>query len=288
MNTFCAHTQINACVERLLPVAHLLCDPNNEISINGGRVWVDPGSGDMQDTGITIAESAIHTAIRLLVAADGGYLDPEAPFATLTLACGARFHGALRPVSSEARISIRRHPQIIRSFLDFGTQEQAELCERTILDKKNILLAGATSSGKTSCLNSLIAIVPPDERLAVVQEAPELIIRHANVIHGYASEGVDIQRHIREFLRDRPDRIIVGEVRGAEAKDAIEAAATGHGGLLCTIHANSAREALTRLARLANYPTAGAVIAETIHLVLFLQRLRDGRRRITEVFAPSN
>jgi Flp pilus assembly CpaF family ATPase len=238
----------------------------------------------MEDTGIRIPESAIHTAIRLLVAAYGGYLDPGAPFATLTLACGARFHAALRPVSDQPRISIRRHPQIIRPFLDFGTPEQAELCERAVMEKKNLLLAGATSGGKTSCLNSLIALIPPAERLAVVEEAPELIIRHTNVIHGYASETVGIQRHLREFLRDRPDRIIVGEVRGAEAKDAIEAAATGHGGLLCTIHANSAREALTRLARLANYPTAETVIAETIHLVLFLERLRDGRRQITEVF----
>ena len=106
---FCENPIINAHVERLLPISHLLCDPNNEVSINGGRVWIDPGSGDMQDIGIIIVDSAVHTAIRLLVAANGGYLDPGAPFATLTLACGARFHAALQPVSDEPRISIRRH-----------------------------------------------------------------------------------------------------------------------------------------------------------------------------------
>ena len=108
-----------------------------------------------------------------------------------------------------------------------------------------------SNTGKTTLVNALLNLIPLSERLLIIEDAGEIQARAGNVVRRFATNGADLKRHVFESLRDRPDRIIIGEVRGSEARDMLEAAATGHAGGLSTIHANSCDEALTRLARLA-------------------------------------
>src|SRR5208282_2244260 len=143
---------IEAEVTRLLPLGAWLRDPNaKEISLNNGRAYVDWGrSGAMQNIGVSIPESAVRAAIRLLVAASGGYLDPAAPFANLTLACGARLHAALAPVADEAQVSIRLHAGIGRPITNFMTDPQVGLVTEAIAARKTVIVGGPTSAGKST------------------------------------------------------------------------------------------------------------------------------------------
>ncbi len=290
MNLYCMTSVLEETVRRLLGarVTELLCDKavqevsaNHEATNNVGCVFADYSEGPMHATGATIPAEAIEAATRILASEVSKSLDPEAPFLNRVLAAGFRYHAALAPVSDGPRFSIRTHQRILRPLSDFMSVEQVEFVREAVRARKNILVGGGTSSGKTTLLNAMIAEIPIVERLMILEDEPELQVREGNVTRGRATAKANLSRHVSETLRDRPDRIIVGEVRGPEAYDMLDAFSTGHSGGLATIHANGAAEVLTRLARLAKCDQQ--LINEAVDLVLYVERLPDGRRAITQI-----
>jgi Flp pilus assembly CpaF family ATPase len=280
---FTTNPVIEAHVERLMPIVPILTDPSvQEFSINsGGRGYIDRGVGPMERSDIVIPDAAIRTVIRLLLAANGAYLDPDASFANLTLACGARFHGAVPPVSDEAQVSIRTHRRILRQLLAFMAPEQIDKIIKAIKARKSIVIGGATSSGKTTLLNSLLNEIPHDSRLVVIEDQPELQFAEGrNLVRRFASDAADIKRHVFESLRCRPDWLIVGETRDASARDLLDAARTGHPGM-STVHASSAEGIITRLMSLANCDRE--FVREAVDVVLFIERMPNGQRTVTQI-----
>ncbi|HVN90974.1 MAG TPA: ATPase, T2SS/T4P/T4SS family [Candidatus Binataceae bacterium] len=268
-------------------VAELLSDRamqevagNYVAALDAVRVFADYGAGPMRDTGATIPAVAIEAASRLLASDVNKVLDPAVPFLNRVLASGFRYHYAGYPVSDGARFSIRTLHRILRLLSDFMTVEEERLIRNAILANKTILVGGGTSSGKTTLLNAMIAAIPVEERLMILEDEPELQVREGNVMRGQATAKADLGRHVFETLRDRPDRIIVGEVRGPEAYAMLDAFSTGHTGF-ATMHANGAAEVLTRLARLAQCDQQ--LISEAIDLVIYVERQPDGRRIVTQI-----
>jgi len=242
----------------------------------------DLGNGPMVALGHTLQAVSVITGTRLLATRAGKSLNPRAPFLNRVLACGFRYHAVLPPSSDGPSFSIRSHHRRDWQLGHFDmTPAERRAIERAIIEQQTILISGRTNSGKTSLLNALLALVPPQERLLVIEDEPELQIRPGrNVTRRRATEAADLKRHIIEALRDRPDRLICGEIRGAEAADVLEAAATGHSGA-STIHAGSVDEAISRLQRLAK--CVRELVSAAVDMVIQVERKPDGRRAITEI-----
>ena len=277
----------------------LLDDPEvSEIMINGpGNVWVERGGRlEPHDApGLTAAwlhRAAIHIARPL-------GLDPAArPILDARLGDGSRVAICTPPAAPEVAITIRRFGGRAFSAEDLvtmGSLPEAVLrsARTTLASRRNILVSGGTGSGKTTLLNALIELLPEDERIVAIEDTLELRIDRANCVRFEAgaigSEApVSIRDLVRHALRHRPDHIVVGEVRGAEAADLLQALNTGHGGSLTTVHANNARSALSRLASCA-MQAEGALpwevtcrgVVDGISLVLHITRQR-GRRFVEE------
>jgi type IV secretion system protein TrbB len=244
------------------------------------RLFIDDGGGQMRLLDATLEPNTIVTVTRMLATLDGQSLDPAAPFLSITLAGGFRWHSVLPPSADGASVSIRVHPRLIRGLGHFMTEAQQEFVKAAIARRETIVISGTTSSGKTTLANAVINLMPADERLLVIEDTPELQIRPGNVTRRRTTGPADLARHVREALRDRPSRIIIGEVRGAEAADILEAASTGHPSL-STIHAGNIPEALTRLQRLARCDRA--LVTEAIDLAIQLERQPDGSRSVTDI-----
>ena len=277
----------------------LLEDPEvSEIMINGpGNVWVERGGRlePHEAPGLTAAwlhRAAIHIARPL-------GLDPAArPILDARLGDGSRVAICTPPAAPEVAITIRRFGG--RAFSPEDLVRMGSLPEdvlrsarTTLAARRNILVSGGTGSGKTTLLNALIELLPEDERIVAIEDTLELRIDRANCVRFEAgaigSEApVSIRDLVRHALRHRPDHIVVGEVRGAEAADLLQALNTGHGGSLTTVHANNARSALSRLASCA-MQAEGALpwevtcrgVVDGIALVLHITRQR-GRRFVEE------
>jgi Flp pilus assembly CpaF family ATPase len=289
MPLFCAHPALEATIRRILgPIVceYLTAPTTQELSANfvaeGSQcqLFLDNGAGVMRALGAVLAPSAIITVSRMLATIDGQSLNRNAPFLSVTLAGGFRWHSVLDPSADGPSFSIRAHPRVIRSLGDFMTAPQQDLVKKAVAWRWTILISGGTSSGKTTLANAVINIIPADERLVAIEDTPELQIRPGNVTRRRTTEPADLARHVREALRDRPSRIIVGEVRGPEAADMLEAASTGHPSL-STIHADSIEEALARLQRLARCDRA--LVTQAIDLAIQLERQSDGSRAVTEI-----
>ena len=277
----------------------LLGDPEvSEIMINGpANVWVER-AGKLEPheaPGLTAAwlhRAAIHIARPL-------GLDPAArPILDARLGDGSRVAICTPPAAPEVAITIRRFGGRAFSAEDLvtmGSLPEAVLrsARTTLASRRNILVSGGTGSGKTTLLNALIELLPEDERIVAIEDTLELRIDRANCVRFEAgaigSEApVSIRDLVRHALRHRPDHIVVGEVRGAEAADLLQALNTGHGGSLTTVHANNARSALSRLASCA-MQAEGALpwevtcrgVVDGISLVLHITRQR-GRRFVEE------
>jgi P-type conjugative transfer ATPase TrbB len=253
-------------------------------------LFTDTGSGPMRRAGIVLDARRVEAAIRFLAAASGKAIDSAAPFLNLVLPNGARFSACLPPASDGPTFSIRLHWRALRPLSDFVEASwQLDVIDEAISHRDNIVAVGATAAGKTTLLNALIARLielSPDERLGVVEDEPELRIEASNAIRRIARGAADMRRHVREMLRMRPDRIIVGEVRGHEALDLLKAWNTGHSGGFTTTHANSARAALLRLESLleeAGIPANPRLVAESVNVLIFISRRPDGARRIVEI-----
>ena len=292
-------------VEGLGPVARLLRDPTvSDILVNGPHeVWVDR-FGRLEKTGVRFDDEAhLRRILRRMVATQGRRLDESSPHVDLRLPDGSRLNAVLSPVSLRGSVvSIRRVRESAyrrEEVVAFGTLDAAtaDLLTNAVRLRRNIVISGGAGVGKTTLLNALSRFIPDDQRVVTIEETAELRLDHPHVIALEArpanvegAGGIDVRTLVRNALRMRADRIVVGEVRGGEAFEMLQAMHVGHDGSLTTIHASSARDALRRLETLVHVgggeipaQAVRELIASTVHLVAQLARLPDGSRRLVHL-----
>ena len=206
-----------------------------------------------------------------------------------------RFTGHLPPIVAAPEIAFRKPAEIVYMLADYErdgiiTAQQRELLRQAVINRKNIIIAGAMGSGKSTLANALIAEIPPETRVGTIEDTYELQVRLPNRSQLHTTSTIDLRRLVRTALRLQLDRIIVGEVRGAEALDLLKAWNTGCSGGIATIHANSAKAALLRLSSLiqeAGVPEQPQLIAEAVDLIVFIElengEHRRAQRRVTEI-----
>jgi pilus assembly protein CpaF len=287
------------------PLEPLLADPEiNDILVNGfNSVWVDR-NGRLQETSIRFSseEHLLHV-INRIVARVGRRVDESSPIVDARLPDGSRINAIIPPLSLEGPVlSIRRfrptpfHMEDLVARGAFSTQI-SEFLRYAVAARLNILISGGTSAGKTTLLNVLSENISDSERIVTIEDTAELRLQQRHVIRlesrpaNIEGRGAINQRElVKNALRMRPDRIVVGEVRGAEALDMLQAMNTGHEGSLTTVHANSARDALSRietLVLLAGVELSQRSIREQIgsafDLIIQIKRLPDGARRVVSV-----
>jgi pilus assembly protein CpaF len=287
----------------LRPIAHLILDPAiTEVMVNGsGRIFIEREGRVEAVDGVTVREQNLRVAVRNLARALGDDISDEQPLLDSRLPDGSRVAAVLPPVSLGGTTLTIRKFQSRRYTADelvrIGTltADQLEAIRQAMQARHNILISGGTGTGKTTLLNALTAFLPPADRLVVIEDIAELQLESVNVVRFEARReqaglpAITIRDLLRATLRHRPDRILVGEVRGGEAFDLLQALNTGHSGTLSTIHANSAEQALRRFASCVlqsgvdlPYAAIRHGIAEGIQHVAHLER-RNGRRVLTEL-----
>ena len=278
------------------PLQPLLDDPTvTDVLVNGpDAVWVDRGSG-LERAGVRFRDDDAVRALAVRLAASAGRrLDAAVPFADAQLSGGLRLHAALAPVAGPGTcVSLRAHRRggfPVRAFCpDDAVEEVLHAC---VAARLALLVSGGTGTGKTSMLDALLGHVDPRERVVIVEDAGELAPALPHVVRLAArppnvegAGGIDLRQLVREALRMRPDRIVVGEVRGAEIGDLLLALNTGHDGGATTVHANGAHEVPARLEALggiADLPRAAlhSQVAAALDVVIHLART-DARRVVT-------
>jgi pilus assembly protein CpaF len=287
------------------PLEPLLRDDSvTEIMVNTpDRVYVERG-GKLELSGVHFVDNShVLRIIDKIVSQVGRRVDEASPMVDARLPDGSRVNAIIPPLAlSGPTLTIRkfsRDPYTMNDLISFGslTPKSAQFLAACVKGKLNILISGGTGTGKTTTLNAMSAFIPGDERIVTIEDAAELQLQQDHVITlesrppNIEGQGeIKIRELVRNALRMRPDRIIVGEVRGAETLDMLQAMNTGHEGSLTTIHANTPRDALSRLETLVM--TAGVElphraireqIASAFDLLVQIQRLVDGSRRITHV-----
>jgi pilus assembly protein CpaF len=287
------------------PLEVLLADPAvEEVMVNGpGRVYVERG-GRIEATGVCFAdEEDLRNAIERILAPLGRRVDELSPMVDARLADGSRVNVVIPPLAIDGpAISIRRFGAQRpgpAELVVLGTLNEAQrsLLGEAVAARRSVLISGGTGSGKTTMLNALSSFIAPTERVVTIEDAAELRLQQPHVVRlesrpdGVEGRGeVTIRDLLRNALRMRPDRIVIGEVRGPEALDLLTALNTGHDGALSTVHANSPADALSRLETLALMAGVGlphAAVAEQVQrgidLVVHLQRRPDGSRQVTDI-----
>jgi pilus assembly protein CpaF len=287
------------------PLEPLLRDDSvTEVMVNGAdRIYIER-NGKIQQAGVTFVDDAhLLRIIDKIVSQVGRRIDEASPMVDARLPDGSRVNAIIPPLSLRGpTLTIRkfsRDPYTMDDLINFGTltPKAAHFLAACVQGKLNMLISGGTGTGKTTTLNALSAYVPGDERIVTIEDAAELQLQQEHVITLEARpaniEGqgeVKIRELVRNALRMRPDRIIVGEVRGPETLDMLQAMNTGHEGSLTTIHANAPRDALARLETLVL--TAGVdlplraireQVASAFDILVQISRLVDGSRRISHV-----
>ncbi|UFU07134.1 TadA family conjugal transfer-associated ATPase [Ruania halotolerans] len=277
----------------------LLDDPQvSDVVVNGdGSVWVDRGSGLRAVPGRLRAVRELATR---LAAASGQRLDDAAPVAEGRLPDGTRLHALLPPLCAEGAVLSLRTMRTRAFGLDelrasgMLDDRSAQVLERLVQVRANVLVSGATGTGKTTLVASALSLVPPGERIICIEEAAELAPDHPHVLHlqvrrpnVQGAGEITLPDLVRTAMRMRPDRLVLGECRGAEVREVLGALNTGHDGGWATVHANAARDVPARLVALGALagmsPATVAVQARSaVHAVVHLVR-REGRRRLTEV-----
>jgi type IV secretion system protein VirB11 len=277
-------------------IAAALADPLViEVMVNpDGALRLDRLGGGRCDAGAILEAAQVERIIRLVASHARTEVHGTAPIVSAELPphadglAGERFEGLLPPVSTGPCFSIRKPAARIYTLADYVSDgimgaETARLLSLAVVDRRNILVAGGTSSGKTTLANALLAeLGPRDERVILIEDTRELQCGAADTVALRTRPGVvSMADLVRSTLRLRPDRIIVGEVRGGEALDMLKAWNTGHPGGIATVHANSARSALYRLEQLMQEAVVAVprrLIAEAIDLVVFIAGRGTGRR----------
>ncbi len=258
-----------------------------------GRLWIDRLSGGLEDSGRTMSAADGERIVRLVAHHVGAEVHPGSPRVSAELPeTGERFEGLLPPVVAAPAFAIRKPAVAVFTLDDYAaagimTAGQAAVLCAAVAARKNILVAGGTSTGKTTLTNALLAeIAGTTDRVVLIEDTRELQCRAPNLVALRTKDGVaSLSDLVRSSLRLRPDRIPIGEVRGAEALDLLKAWGTGHPGGIGTIHAGTALGALRRLEQLiqeAVVTVPRALIAETIDLVAVL-RGRGSERRLAEL-----
>lgn len=278
------------------PLAPLLRDPEvTDVLVNGHEVWVDRGAGLCRSPIDVGGGAQVRRLAQRLAAAVGRRLDDSSPFADVRLADGTRLHAVLPPVATSGPYlslrTFRQRPFTLADLVVAGTvaEPAAPLLAAVVSARLPYLVSGGTGCGKTTLLATLLSQVPPDERIVLVEDSAELRPRHPHVIGLQARvpnvEGagaVGLRELVRQALRMRPDRIVVGECRGEEVADLLAALNTGHEGGAGTLHANTAADVPARLEALGllgGLPRAvlHAQVAAALQVVLHLRRVA-GRR----------
>ena len=287
------------------PLAPLLLDAAiGEVVVNGpADIWVElDGQLRPVDTRFRDSLELRRTAVRL-VAACGRRIDDATPFVDARLPDGSRVNVVLPPLAVDGPlITIRRFGAASLRFGDLRARGAiddagAERILGLVRDRRNILISGGTATGKTTLLSAITGLIGDGERIVTVEDAAELAVQARHVARLEARpanvEGrgaVDVRQLVRNALRMRPDRLVVGEVRGGEALDLLLAMNTGHDGSLATIHANGPEDALRRLETMAlmgdvdvPHSAVREQIATAVHAVIHLVRDADGTRRVTDI-----
>jgi type IV secretion system protein VirB11 len=294
------------------PVLDALADPCViEVMLNpDGRLWIDELGIGMRDTGIRIPAAQAENLLGTVAATLGCVITPERPILEGELSLdGSRFCGLLPPVVLGPAFCIRKAAALVYSLDDYVREGildgsvhadvisldrptasgHADALRHAIRTRQNILVVGGTQSGKTTLANGLLhemsQAVGTSQRVLTIEETRELRCTVPNCVALRTTETVDMTRLVRTALRLRPDRIIVGEIRGAEALAMLKAWNTGHPGGIATVHANDAYAGLIRLEQLvqeANVPPQPALIAEAVDLIVVIVRMQTGRK-ITEL-----
>jgi pilus assembly protein CpaF len=287
------------------PLEQFLNDASvTEVMVNGGDMIYVERAGVIQETKVRfISEDHLRRVIERIVSSVGRRIDEASPMVDARLADGSRVNVIVPPLSLDGSIlTIRKFakdPFKAHDLVQMGTMTDhvSSVLSATVEGGMNILVSGGTGTGKTTMLNVLSSFVPADERIVTIEDAVELQLHQDHVIRLEARppniEGhgqITIRDLVRNALRMRPDRIIVGEVRGAEALDMLQAMNTGHDGSLSTVHSNSPRDALARLETMVlmagfDLPTRAIreQIASALNLIVHVERFRDGARRISHV-----
>jgi pilus assembly protein CpaF len=287
------------------PLEELLADPAvEEVMVNGHeRIYVER-AGRIERSDVAFeSEQALRDAIERILTPLGRRVDELSPMADARLEDGSRVHVVIPPLAVDGpSMSIRRFSAVRptpRDLVELGTltEELHDQLSAAVAARRSILVSGGTGSGKTTLLNALSAFIDPEERVITIEDAAELRLRQLHVVRLESRpanvEGrgrIAIRELLRGALRMRPDRIVIGEVRGGEALDLLMALNTGHEGALSTVHANSPEDALRRIETLALMAGVGLPheaireqLGRGLDLVIHLARLSDGSRRVVEV-----
>jgi pilus assembly protein CpaF len=287
------------------PIEPLLADDTvSEIMVNGPReVWIER-EGRLHRTTVRFADDHhVRRIINKIVGQVGRRIDESSPMVDARLPDGSRVNAVLPPLSlSGPLLTIRKFSKQrldLEDMLRLGTltQESVDFVEAALKAELNTLISGGTGSGKTTLLNAMSTVISDDERIVTIEDAAELRLNQRHVLRlesrpkNVEGQGeIPIRELVRNSLRMRPDRIIVGEVRGAEALDMLQAMNTGHDGSLSTIHANSPRDALGRVETMVlmaglEFPMRAVrqQLSSALDLIVHIERFADGARRVTSI-----
>lgn len=295
------------------PLESLMTDPEiSDILVNNSREVYIERHGRLELTSTVFADDAhLLRIIQRIVSRVGRRIDEVSPMVDARLADGSRVNAVVPPLALNGpKLSIRRfgaeHLKLERLLENGSVSEaMAEFLQAAVASRISFLIAGGTGAGKTTLLNALSAAIPFDERIVTIEDSAELLLQHPHIVSMETrqsnSEGVgevSARELVRNSLRMRPDRILVGEVRGPEALDMLQAMNTGHEGSLTTIHANDTRDALARLemmVAMSGFELPNKVVREYvaagIKLIVHLSRLKGGVRkvmRISEIVSASD
>src|SRR5437763_8695921 len=300
------HPAFRLILPYLRPIERLILDPEiSEIMVNSPNdVFIEKHGILEKVQDVTISADQLRVAVQNIARSLGDDISEEKPILDSRLPDGSRIAAVLPPCSIHGiTLTIRKFNTrsfTIEDLIRIGTitEPMAVLLRNAIIERKNILISGGTGTGKTTLLNILADFIPDEDRLLVIEDTAEIHIRKPNLVRfearrqqGPKIPAVTIRDLLKASLRHRPERTILGEIRGEEAFDLLQALNTGHSGSLSTIHANSARQALSRLASCVlqsgielPYKAIKASIADSINLLVHVER-RHGSRRIQEILS---
>jgi pilus assembly protein CpaF len=287
------------------PLEPLMKDPTiNDILINGHENCFVERRGKLEQIHVPFKdEEHLLRIIGKIVAAVGRRVDESQPMVDARMLDGSRFNAAIRPVGVDGPlVSIRKFSKQklgLHKLIEFGaiTQNMAEVLAAAVHARKTTIISGGTGTGKTTMLNALSAFIPEDERLITIEDAAELQLQQPHVAR-METRPANVEGHgeirqrdlVKNALRMRPDRVILGECRGEEAFDMLQAMNTGHEGSMATIHANTPRDAISRLEQMLGMTgmpmtvqSIRSQISSAIEIIVQLTRLADGKRKVTSV-----
>lgn len=287
------------------PIQPLLEDPDiSEVMVNGPKKVFIEKNGKLTKSAVTFDDDDhVLRVIDRIILPLGRRVDPDSPTVDARLPDGSRVNAVIRPVSIDGpSITIRKFNKdklSIQQLIDFGslTPQMSEFIRACVLAHLNIVISGGTGSGKTTLLNVLSSYIPEEERIITIEDAAELQLQQDHVLrmetkvaNTDGKGSVTIRDLVRNSLRMRPDRIVVGECRGGEALDMLQAMNTGHDGSLTTLHANSPRDALSRMETMVlmagmDLPlkVVRQQISSAVDLIIQQTRLKDGSRKVTAI-----